>query len=149
MSFLYRNNTLLCLSLLYLAGCGTSGPKVYPLTGKVLFNGSPLSPKDGETAYVEFMADQAAGNESKHLPRGEIGRDGTYSVKTTVLNGIEGGAWIARVVYQRPGGDGSEKTRYAPPVSLIADKFSDFGRSGFKVTVGEGKGQAPDFDVTK
>ena len=81
-----------------LAGCGPSGPKLHPLSGKVTFDGAPLSPKPGETAFVEFTADAKSGNTSPHLPRGSIGADGTFAVTTANQPGLEAGPWIARVV---------------------------------------------------
>jgi len=122
---------------------------LYPLAGKVLFGDAPLSPKAGETAFVEFTADKGSGNTSAHLPRGDIGADGTYTVTTTNQPGIEAGAWTARVVYNKPDDAGLKKTAYAPPLSLIATRFSDFGGSGFKVTAGADAPTAPEYKVTK
>ena len=143
----------LCLLLSFglpalLAGCGDSAPKLYPLSGKVTLDGVPLSPKPGETAFVEFSADAKAGNTSPHLPRGTIGADGVYTVTTTNLPGIHAGAWLARVVYQREP-DAGGKNPYAPPVGLIASKSTDFNTSGLRVTVGPDNAQSPDFAVTK
>lgn len=132
-----------------LTGCGASGPKLHPLVGKVILDGVPLSPKPGETAFVEFTADTKAGNTSPHLPRGTIAVDGTFTVTTTNQPGIEAGAWVARVVYQKEPDSEGDKNRYAPPVGLISAKFSDFGNSGFRVTSGADNFQAPDFAVTK
>ncbi len=119
-----------------------------PLSGTVTMNGAPLSPKPGETAFVEFTADKAAGNNSPHLPRGDIGADGKYTISTTSLPGIEPGAWKARIVYQKSA-DADSKNPYAPPVSMIAHKFSDFGSSGFQVTADRSTPNAPEFVVTK
>ena len=128
-----------------LAGCGDAGPKLYPLTGKVTLDGVPLSPKPGETAFVEFAAD--AGNPSLHLPRAQIKPDGTYAVTTTDNPGLEAGAWAARVVYQKE--PDRDKGRYAAPKPLVAAKFSAFATSGFRVTAGPDAPQSPEFAVTK
>ena len=134
-------------ALAALTGCGDAGPKLYPLTGKVTLDGAPLSPKPGETAFVEFAADAAAGNTSLHLPRGPIGPDGTYAVTTAERPGLEAGAWTARVVYQKE--PDSDKGRYAPPKPLSAAKFSAFDTSGFRATAGPDTPHSPDFAVTK
>lgn len=49
--------SLLLLACLLLVGCGPTGPKTYPVSGTVMFNGEPLAkgqisfmPKDGKTA---------------------------------------------------------------------------------------------------
>ena len=130
-------------------GCGGDGLKLYPLSGKVLLDGAPLSPKEGEVAYVEFMADKAGGNQSLHLPRGPIKPDGTFTVSTVEQSGIEAGAWTARVVYTTPDVAGLKKNAYAVPLSMVAPKYSDFGASGFKVTAGPGSSQMPDLNVSK
>ena len=132
-------------ALAVLAGCGDAGPKLYPLTGKVTLDGAQLSPKPGETAFVEFAAD--AGNPSLHLPRGLIGPDGTYAVTTSERPGLEAGAWTARVVYQKE--PDADQGRYAPPKPLSAAKFSAFATSGFRATAGPDTPHSPDFAVTK
>lgn len=135
-------------ALAALTGCGNGDPKLYPLTGKVTLDGLPLSPKPGETAFVEFSADAKAGNTSPHLPRGAIGADGTYAATTTNLPGIHAGAWLARVVYQREPAAGG-KNPYAPPVGLVAPKYTDFATSGLRVAAGPDNAQSPEFAVTK
>ncbi|MDY3554022.1 hypothetical protein R5W24_003139 [Gemmata sp. JC717] len=140
---------MLPIAALALTGCGGGGPKLYPLSGRVLLNDTPIAPKDKEIAFVEFTADKGAGNTSAHLPRGTIGPDGVYTVSTNNQPGIEAGAWTARVVYNKPDEVGLKKSAYAPPVSLIAAKFSDFGASGFKVTAGPDAPKAPDIKVSK
>ncbi|MBY0457187.1 MAG: hypothetical protein K2V38_07610 [Gemmataceae bacterium] len=144
-----RARCLALTAVLLVGGCGPSGPQLYPLSGRVLLGDEPLSPKAGETAFIEFTADKGAGNTSAHLPRGDIKADGSYTVSTNNQPGIEAGAWIARVVYNQPDEAGLKKTAYAPPMSLIAAKYSDFGGSGFKVNVGPDAANAPDFKVAK
>ncbi|WP_157369512.1 hypothetical protein [Zavarzinella formosa] len=130
------------------AGCGSSEPRLYPLSGKVAMDGAPLAPKPGETAFVELSADAKAGNTSPHLPRGVIGTDGTFTIKTADRSGIEAGAWLARVVYQKePGAE--DKNPYAPPKSLIVKKYSTFDGSGLRVTAGPDSPTAPEFAVSK
>jgi hypothetical protein len=137
---------VLCLGMS--VGCGSSGPKLHPLSGKVVLDGTPLSPQPGETAFVEFSADRSAGNTSAHLPRGTINADGTFTVSTANQPGIEAGAWVARVVYQKePGAE--DKNPYAPPKILIARKYSTFDGSGFRVTAGPDNPTAPDFVVSR
>jgi hypothetical protein len=138
----------LVLSLGTVVGCGSSGPRLHPLSGKVVLDGTPLSPQPGETAFVEFSADKGAGNTSAHLPRGTINADGTFTVSTANQPGIEAGAWVARVVYQKePGAE--DKNPYAPPKLLIARKYTTFEGSGFRVTAGPDTSTVPDFVVSK
>lgn len=152
MSFSPRTRTLAGLGALALAvsalGCGADGPPHYPLSGRVVLDGTPLSPKPGETAFVELAADATTGNTSPHLPRGAIAPDGTYTVSTANRPGIEAGAWRARVVYQREP-QAEDKRPYAPPVALVGRKFTVFETSGFRVTAGPDAPTAPDLVVSK
>jgi hypothetical protein len=137
----------LLLALGMAGGCGESGPKLYPLSGKVMLDGAPLSPKPGETAFVEFRADTKASNSSAHLPRGTIGADGSFTVSTNNQPGLEAGAWLVRVVYQRePGAE--DKRPYAPPKILVGEKYTIFDRSGFQVTAGPDTPSMPDLAVS-
>jgi hypothetical protein len=65
------------------AGCGgtyVDGVRVYPVSGKVLVQGQPLT--GVPQGSVAFHPDKAQGNESMHIPTGKIGSDGTYELLT-------------------------------------------------------------------
>ena len=63
---------LLCLSVVFVAGCGSSGPELYPVCGKVSFEGQAIS-----TGIVMFYP------ENGDRPAiGEIAADGTYQLRT-------------------------------------------------------------------
>ena len=56
------------------AGCGPSGPTLYPVSGSVTFNGQPA-----EGAVVVF---QPAAGGSGLTPSGMVGADGTFTLST-------------------------------------------------------------------
>ena len=60
------------LACLLFAGCGPSGPAVYPVTGLVTFNDQPLT-----TGTVVFLP-KSGGSPAQ----GEIGPDGKYTLTT-------------------------------------------------------------------
>jgi hypothetical protein len=63
------------LLLLILAGCGPSLGPMVPVTGKVLFNGTPLP--DGEVKFVPIERDV-----KDFVASGPIEADGTYTLST-------------------------------------------------------------------
>ena len=71
----------LTVGLVMLSGCGSTEP-LYPVSGKVTFNGVPLS-----SGQVVFVPDSAKGNKVQASPAGKVGPDGVY----TLQHGGEGG----------------------------------------------------------
>jgi hypothetical protein len=68
-------------------GCGQSGPKLAPVSGKVTLDGKPLP---GGT--VSFYADATKGNQSKDIPTGKI-KEGSYELLTEGRKGAPPGAY--------------------------------------------------------
>src|SRR5579871_3018109 len=68
------------------AGCG--GPKQFDVTGKVTYNGSPLTAPGGQIIFIGPKGEQAAA---------EIGPDGTYRVA-----GVWAGPNKVAVYYTNP-----------------------------------------------
>ena len=64
-----------CLPLLFVefVGCGPSGPKTYPVTGKVTIDGKPLA-----NCRIDFLPVDSANQAAS----GQIGADGTYTLYT-------------------------------------------------------------------
>ena len=59
------------------AGCGSDGPGLEPVRGRVTVHGRPLT-----TGSVSFRPDPARGNTTLHHPTGAVAADGTYQVFT-------------------------------------------------------------------
>lgn len=70
------------LALIALIGCGDSGPKVVPVSGKVTLDGNPMS-----LGMVTFHPDESKGNNTVGTPTGMIQSDGTYKLN---FNGKDG-----------------------------------------------------------
>lgn len=69
-----------------LVGCGDSGPKLVPVSGKVTVNGKPL-----EGAAVSFQPDPSA---KEVFPAEDVsGPDGTYRAKTKGREGVVPGKY--------------------------------------------------------
>ena len=72
----------LTLGVMMLAGCGDSGPKVVPVTGKVTLDGTPLT-----IGTVTFYPDESKGNTVVGTSTGMIQSDGSYKLN---YNGKDG-----------------------------------------------------------
>jgi predicted small lipoprotein YifL len=73
---------------LALAGCGPTGPKLYPVSGKVtLKDGTPV-----KYGHLILHPDKAKGNGSLEVSQGTI-RNGEYTVQTGARDGAPLGAY--------------------------------------------------------
>lgn len=61
---------MLCAISLFTLGCGESGPKVVPVSGKVIIDGKPLS-----FGYIRFVPEQGRASDA------QIASDGTFSLR--------------------------------------------------------------------
>jgi hypothetical protein len=103
-----RLSVLLFLGLS--AGCGPGLPKVYPVTGKVVYKGK--GPARDLTRYnIQFQSL----TDPKELPGGEIAEDGTFTLYTRVggkvIPGAKEGTYRACIV--QPAVEGG------PPPKLV------------------------------
>ena len=89
-----RISLTLCL-LATSIGCGDSPEKFYPVSGKILVNGKPLS--GVAQGSVSFHADGTKGNQTMHQPIGAINADGSYELITVGRKGAPLG-WYKVIV---------------------------------------------------
>ena len=120
---------LLC-GLLLLAGCGSRGPRTYPVTGEVVF-------EDGvalQGGLVEFTA-----VEQEISSSGRIGPDGKFRLTTRT----EGDGTVAgehRAIVITAFGDGLITHHHdAKTLRRPAKKFANYKSSGLKFTVRPGE----------
>lgn len=115
---------LLCLASV---GCGSKGPVLYPVTGKVVgHDGKPL-----ERATVVFHPVGGAADAPK--PRGTVGADGSFVLTTTTTgDGAPPGEYRVTVELWASGkGDD-------PPTNRLPTKYASQEKSGFTAKVGDG-----------
>jgi predicted small lipoprotein YifL len=110
------------------AGCGKSGPTLYPVTGKVIgADGKPL-----EHATVVFHPVGAA-NADALRPRGKVGADGTFTLTShTTGDGAPAGDYRVTVELWLAG-KGDE-----PPANRLPVRYAKPDLSGLKATVNAG-----------
>lgn len=109
-----------------LAGCGSKGPTLYPVTGKVTAaDGKPL-----EHATVVFHpVDSSDPNAVK--PRGKVGADGTFTLTTHAAgDGAPPGEYRVTVEQWLSTGKGDE-----PATNRLPAKYAKPDQSGLTATV--------------
>ncbi|RPI76759.1 MAG: carboxypeptidase regulatory-like domain-containing protein, partial [Planctomycetaceae bacterium] len=102
MSNITRSRKILAVALCAIAaGCGgaTEGPKLYPTTGVVMYNGSPLA-----GAKVTFLPDAQAG-----VAMGTTGADGKFTLTTGSEPGVAAGNSRVTVIMMEDSGTGLKK----------------------------------------
>jgi hypothetical protein len=110
-----------------LAGCGSTEEPLFPVEGKVQFEGKPLT-----KGAVILLPDDAKGNNTKHEPRGVIGSDGLYKIATHPRDGAPKGWYKVGVVVTQPS---DPKNPYSEPRSLIPVKFGKPAESKLAIEV--------------
>jgi hypothetical protein len=82
-------------------GCGSSGPKLASVSGKVTLDGAPL-----KSGTVNLVADESKGTKQAGTSSGAIGSDGTYKITTDGKDGAPLGWYKVVVITMTPGGMG-------------------------------------------
>lgn len=123
-----------------LAGCGSKGPTLYPVTGKVLGpDGKPLA-----RASVVFHPVGAA-DPNAVKPRGTAGEDGTFVLTTTTTgDGAPAGEYRVTVEQWRAGSRPDD-----PPANRLPPKYANPDQSGLTATVGTGPTELQPFTVKR
>lgn len=125
-----------------LAGCGDGGPKLQPVSGKVLVGDAPA-----EYATVVFHPVGAGPDAAK--PRGTVQADGTYTLTTTTAgDGAPAGEYQVTVEWWLSGVKKASDPD-APPKNRLPAKYADPARSGLTATVGAGPTEVPTFTLKK
>lgn len=76
-----------------LAGCGKAPVPLYPVSGKIMYEGKPL-PK----GTVCFIPDSTKGNLHPQFGISTIAPDGTYTAKTYTNEGVQPGWYRVKVL---------------------------------------------------
>lgn len=123
------------LSLL-VASCGDGGPTLYPVSGKVEFNGQPA---EGATVVLHPADPQAP------KPSGTAGADGTFTLRTHPHGeGAPAGEYAVVVTWYPPNAREVEN-----PKNKLPARYADPAQSGLKATVKAGPTELEPFKLTK
>ena len=124
--------TTLLVAMLFLAGCGGSGPRSVNVSGTVTFGGQPVP-----QGMIYFDPNTAAGND------GVQGfariHDGAYDTRETG-KGIGGGAYRVRITGATAGGDGPARALFSD-YTVAVDFPQETATRDFVVPASAGVGQ--------
>jgi hypothetical protein len=118
------------------ASCAPSGPKLYPVTGQVLFEGKPA-----EGAMVAF---HPQGTADDRLPGARVGADGTFTLRTFPYGeGAPEGEYAVGVTWLYGG------TESAQPKNKLPGRYADAATSGLKAAVKPGPNALEPFKLSE
>jgi hypothetical protein len=114
---------LLCLSL---PGCGGDNLDLLPVSGRVFYDGRPLT-----TGSVSFHPVGATG----HVPTGVIDKEGRYSLSTAYQPGAPPGRYKVIIHATEPVEQAPGKASPGLPKSIIPDRYNQETSSPFTLEV--------------
>lgn len=130
-----------------LGGCSrNTGPKLYPVRGKVTYKGAPV---DGANVMFRAADGSASG-------AGRTDASGVYQITSQWGSGLPEGEYLVSITKFEERAIAEEEESYnpqlanmdaPPPKSLIPTKYSSPEQSGLKATVSKSGGTF-DFDLT-
>lgn len=120
---------LLVATLLALPGCN-SGPRTFPVHGKVTYKGKPVP--NGTVLFTPLTVGPTA--------TGEIGKDGSYSLTTYKPgDGAVVGKYKVTIVAMEDMTGRLPEDRNPLPPPIIPDKYSTLGTTDLTGEVNEGE----------
>ncbi len=108
-----------------LSGCGNSGPKLVPVSGRITIDGQPL-PRGSISLRAESTWDQ---------PTGSIDADGKYVVYTKGRAGAPPGRYRVVVFATEAAHDAEGKAHPGLPVSIVPALYNDPATTPLKIDV--------------
>jgi hypothetical protein len=127
------------------AGCADPGEVMFPVSGKVTLEGTPLN-----VGAVSFRPDAARGNKSMHIPTGEIDPQGRYELITAGRKGAPPGWYKVLVFADANVQPNTVPTRLLPPRWLMNVKYTNDRTTDLSVEVVEKPGpEAYDLKLSK
>lgn len=118
------------------SGCRRTGPaSLVPVAGKVVVGSAPLRLKEGEFGRVWYHPMKDKGNDSPHVPCGDMDAEGRYKLYTLGKAGAPAGWYRVMII----AGVNSESGRPRPKRKLlINERYTSFETSGIVIQVAEG-----------
>jgi hypothetical protein len=129
------------LTPISLSGCDSSGGKLTPVRGTVVYQGTHLS-----TGTIVFTPDEIRGTTGP-LARAEIRPDGTYHLSTDNDSGARPGWYRVTIMAIDGPATSSGAGEFAAPRSLLPDKYRDPELSGLSCRVNADQENVIDFKL--
>ena len=131
---------LVAACLVACAGCNSSG--LYPVSGKVLYNGEPAV-----GATVTFVRKGATDPLKEQTPQGVVGEDGTFTLSGPGGDGAPPGEYAVLIEWK----EGAGKTKGRAPALNAPDRlkkrYLDPDRPRLTATVEPKTNKLPPFEV--
>jgi hypothetical protein len=125
-------------AVLAASACGGSGVKLYPVSGKVLFQDQPV---EGVTVIFHPVG----GDALAPRPSGTTGPDGSFALKTHPLgDGAPAGEYVVVATWYA-----SNARELENPRSKLPARYGDQAKSNLKATVTAGPTALEPFRLTK
>ena len=122
-------NRLLLVATCCLAGCGGEQLDLLPVSGRVYYDGQPLT-----TGTVSFHPPDALG----HIPTGAIDQEGRYTLSTAYQPGAPPGRYKVVIHATEPVKPVPGKAMPGLPKSIIPPRYNDGDSTPFEIEVKEG-----------
>jgi hypothetical protein len=142
----FASGVVLAAGLLAVGACSPSGPKLNPVTGKVLHNGQAAA-----GAIVTFHPETSAGLDTV-TSTGVAGDDGTFTLSTGADKGAKEGKYVVTVMWPDPKKKPTDKAMTtgggafdAPDV--FGGKYLSREKSKLKAEVKPGENKLEPFDL--
>jgi hypothetical protein len=123
-----RTAAFAILAMLGVAGCGDSGPKTYPVNGRIVLEGGETSPLTGHNIEASLNGEPTV------RASGVIDDAGGFKLETlhagAVLKGAREGTYTVRIVLSD---DDKQKLRQAR--QAISPRYLKFETSGLSIQV--------------
>jgi predicted small lipoprotein YifL len=120
------------------AGCGSKGPELYPVSGKVLVNNKPAE-------HATVVLHPVNGSPDLPKPRGTVGPDGSFALTThSAGDGAPPGEYRVTVELWLSSGKGDEG-----PTSRLPAKYAKPERSGLTASVGHGPTELKSIEIKR
>lgn len=130
-------------SCLLLSGCrGETGPRLFPVAGRVTLAGEPLA-----TGAVTLRPEST--RDGWEQPTGSIDEDGRYRVFTRERPGAPAGRYLVVVFSTAPTRDKDGAAHPGLPASQIPVRYSDPAQTPLRITVGDSTGPAFDLELNR
>jgi predicted small lipoprotein YifL len=128
---------LVALSVAASAGCGSKGPVLVPVTGKVVVNGKPAE-------HAVVVLHPVSPNDLPK-PRGTVGADGSFTLTThTTGDGAPPGEYRVTVEQWLAGTKADD-----PPSSRLPPKYAKPETSGLTATVTDAATELKTIEIKK
>jgi len=140
--FVYRMALALSLTCVLAAGCGESGPKLYPVRGQVFFKDKPA--EGAQVVFQPAASTNANPGEAGLFSSGTVAADGSFTLQSYPHgDGAPAGEYNVVITWFPP-----NTGEVGNPVNKLPAKYADQQTPQLKATVKEENNELPPYKLT-